>query len=475
MFNLMNLLSGNNPSKLSVKDKEQIATLLKTTPQALEAFENAYKKENLYSPHEEARREPVEITPELQAQLQILKDRIVNELLYETEILIIKNNTVSYAQGNTEKPDPYVSIQDLLKIPEEIRPQLTGDLMTTDLRPDVADSPLMFYYKKYDNAKKAGKTKEAKNFMYRFLQGLDILDLNPIIYECLGMNNNNMSNWLPALAKALDMSKNRFFRIPDTVIVKVPMTVLQMSRIQYQSLNKTTLDIINDWAVKAFNLNPELDYFIKTGTYSSKFDFRNARVTDPQEVLEIGSYLVYIQSEAVMRAGSFDGPAIIGMSTTNEWVVREYIPDPEHNPEIYHGLPLRTEYRIFIDTDTKQVLSIVPYWDPKVMKERFGHMSDKDHPDMVHDYITYTANQDKLMDTYTRNRDKIVSEVQNLLPYINLSGQWSLDIMQSGDEFYLIDMATAHTSAYYESVPKELRNPTEQNWLPDLSKKEIKK
>lgn len=79
------------------------------------------------------------------------------------------------------------------------------------------------------------------------------------------------------------------------------------------------------------------------------------------------------------------------------------------------------------------------------------------------------------MDTYTRNRDKIVSEVQNLLPYINLSGQWSLDIMQSGDEFYLIDMATAHTSAYYESVPKELRNPTEQNWLPDLSKKEIKK
>lgn len=51
-------------------------------------------------------------------------------------------------------------------------------------------------------------------------------------------------------------------------------------------------------------------------------------------------------------------PSIYGAATTNEWVVREFIKDKENNPCIYKGLPLHTEYRVFIDADTKEVLGI---------------------------------------------------------------------------------------------------------------------
>ena len=46
-----------------------------------------------------------------------------------------------------------------------------------------------------------------------------------------------------------------------------------------------------------------------------------------------------------------------------------------------------------------------------------------------------------------------------------MKGQWSVDIMQAGEEFYLIDMAVAENSFYYDRVPKELRKPSEEKWL----------
>ena len=143
-----------------------------------------------------------------------------------------------------------------------------------------------------------------------------------------------------------------------------------------------------------------------------------------------------------------------GAGTTNEWVVREFIEDPDNNPCIYHGMPLRTEYRVFIDCDTDEILGITPYWRPDIMKKRFGNESDRNTPDMIHDYIIYTAHEPVLMKRYEENKDRIISEVKNLLPAIDLPGQWSLDIMQNGNDFYLIDMAMAYSSALNDIVPK---------------------
>ncbi|MBQ0042170.1 MAG: hypothetical protein KBS85_02440 [Lachnospiraceae bacterium] len=280
------------------------------------------------------------------------------------------------------------------------------------------------------------------------------------------MNKNNIGYWLPKIKNAVKTSD--FFAIPDTTIVKVPMPILQLTRTDYFSLTHTTKEIVNRYCQKVFGLNTNRKYFIKTGTYSSKFDFRNACIRSPQEVLEIGEYLLFIQFQASQMAAPLSKPCIYGVSTTNEWCVRDFIEDKENNPTIYHGLPLHTEYRVFVDCDTDEVIGIHNYWDSKVMKDRFGNQSDKDEPDKIYDYIIYTSHEETLYKRYEENKDKVVEKVKEILPLMKLSGQWSIDIMQNNNDFWIIDMAIAENSAFYDCVPLELRRKTDENWLPQI-------
>ena len=45
-------------------------------------------------------------------------------------------------------------------------------------------------------------------------------------------------------------------------------------------------------------------------------------------------------------------------------------------------------------------------------------------------------------------------EIKKLIPNIDLKGRYSLDIMKSGDDFYLIDMALMSESALSELLPQ---------------------
>ncbi len=91
-----------------------------------------------------------------------------------------------------------------------------------------------------------------------------------------------MGYWFPALVDSC--SDQDFFKIPRTRVAKVPLPMLQLTRQDYAMLTPTTLKIVNDWAYQAFQLDKSKEYFIKTGTYSSKFDFRNAYVHSAKEV-----------------------------------------------------------------------------------------------------------------------------------------------------------------------------------------------
>ena len=63
----------------------------------------------------------------------------------------------------------------------------------------------------------------------------------------------------------------------------------------------------------------------------------------------------------------------------------------------------------------------------------------------------------------------VVKKVEEFLTDVeSISGQWSIDIMQNGDDFWLIDMALAQNSALIECVSEKLRKITEEKWLPDL-------
>lgn len=79
-----------------------------------------------------------------------------------------------------------------------------------------------------------------------------------------------------------------------------------------------------------------------------------------------------------------------------------------------------------------------------------------------------------LMLRYHVNEAKVLNEIERLLPFLDLPGQWSIDVMQNGDDFWIIDMALAENSALKECVPPGLLKHREENWLPELQEPETK-
>ena len=157
-------------------------------------------------------------------------------------------------------------------------------------------------------------------------------------------------------------------------------------------------------------------------------------------------------------------------------MVRDFIPDTENNPTIYHGLPLHTEYRVFVDfnaTDPfEQVLGISPYWEPKTMKNHFMPLAEGRsgmNPDAYHDYCTYSVAEEKLMKRYEENKERVLDHVLNIVRCNEqMHGQWSMDIMQNGNDFWFIDMATASESALKECIPKGKLKKMKENWIPEI-------
>ncbi len=447
--------------------KDEIAELLNVSPEALESFERAYNavdsiSDNIFKINAKQAKELMSQNESTVSDKLI--DRIVDELCFITQIWsydgksigIIDNRDYDYMKSLVTK-------EELDNIPIEQRPMLTSTLMRRDLKGD-SSAAILFNYKHY---KEATNIKDKRQYYHMFRQALDILDLDAITYEMLSMNPNAMGNWLPIIIDPI--LEQNFFKIPKTTIIKVPLTMLQLTRLGYETINRTTFKIVDNYCKRVFNLKSDGDYFIKTGTYSSKFDFRNSHVTTEKEVNELGEYLLYIQNQACMMAGPLTNPCRYGASTTNEWVVREFIKDKENNGQIYHGLPLHTEYRVFIDFDTDEVIGISPYWEPELMKKRFSENEDSNDPDMIHDYISFKRMENTMMTRYNENKDIIISKLNEVIPNINLTGQWSLDIMQNENDFWIIDMALAYNSALRECIPKDKLNDYEENWLPKLN------
>lgn len=473
MFGLGNLFAQTSAQKFYIS-RDRIAEILRVSPDALDAFEKAYSKAALQTEPEsifevnsrQAAAKNERLGDDSPEELKALTERIVKELIWQTLTYTYDGKTgkIEKSLSNAPEKNAPVTNQDLLRIPASLRPQLSGELMKRDL--DItASAVFLFYYDKMQNGKTPKDRRDAYN---RFRQGLDILDLDALAYRIIGQNRNSIGHWFPELVSAYRDSG--FFQIPATTIAKVPLTLLQLTRLDYHSLTPSTIQIVDNWAHAVFRLNDERDYFVKTGTYSSKFDFRNCLVHGEKEVRELGEYLLYIHHQALQMAGPLSFPCIYGVSTTNEWVVREFIPDKEGNPCIYHGLPLHTEYRVFVDCDSDAVIGVSPYWEPKTMLNRFGSCSDANSPHQMHDYVIFKSHEATLMRRYHENVDSVVEHIREFLPALDLQGQWSIDVMQNGDDFWIIDMAVAENSAFYDCVPESLRRPSAENWIPDILK-----
>lgn len=477
MANPMERFAGLFSKSSDRKFKDQVAKMLRTDPAALDAFEAAYRECALAPDAEPTgslfdvdaaaiRRDMAETASgESAPDLDGIIARAVGELVADTSVLEVGRDGSTRFVSMPALPEgtPELSKEELMAVPPPIRPQAAGSILKMDLADSMPSLAVLTQYKMFQEARTPRRKAMAYNL---FRQGLDILDLDPLLYAMLGKNPNAMSKWLPGIAAAA--AKHGFFSIPRTRIARVPMPLLQLSRTEYRDLTRSTMAILDRWAWEVFGLEADKEYFVKTGTYSSKFDFRNAHVHGEKEVRELGEYLLYIQHQAVLMAGPLATPSIVGASTTNEWAVREYIADPDKCPTIYKGLPLRTEYRAFVDFDTRELLGIAPYWDPDLMKKRFSGMDDAASPHQRHDYVIYAMHEPELMARYEANKGRVAAEIAKLLPDAGLSGQWSIDVMQSGDEFWLIDMATADSSALSQCVPAGKLREYQVDWLPEL-------
>lgn len=442
---LANILNGINKKDKNEMTVEKAVKIFKNNKEKFEEFEEFYKKnvlteipKNYFEINSRQATDKVSTAGEIDYELV---KRIVNELANGTNVIEIKDNKAIEKTLEFEH-NPITDINELIKLDGEKQVQFTKNFSKFDMSPEESLKALVFF---------------AKHNYGMFRGGLETLDLSPTLYKILDNNINQMGYWLPKVAEISP------FKIPDTKIMKVPLSLLQLGRVfEYNELTPTTFKIINEYCKKVFELDLNGTYFIKNGVFSSKFDFRNAKVTTPQEVAELGQYLFYIHQQACQMASLLNNKSIYGCGTTNEWIVREYIESPVKET-IYMGLPLNTEYRIFVDFDKKTILSDNQYWNKEVMNKRFEE--NRNNHD-IHDVITYNMASERLEKTYSENIDKVKEMVQELLNNnIEMAGQWSVDIMQVENDFYLIDMALAENSFYYDSVPKKLRKPSTERWL----------
>ena len=346
MTSLMNFF-GIQPSDKKQRDK--LANMMKVDKDLLAKFEAAYQKSGLdiqtgnlfdYANADAIHQAPSQMPDNVDFEaLTDLMGRIVQELIDKTPVIhVLPDGTVQTLLPEARENTAPVTSQEINQFPEAVRPQLTGSLMKLDVGGGPSWHSLAETYGMYQKARDV-KTKTHLGFLLR--QGLEILDLDPVLYEMLGHNPNSMSHWLPAIARAIKLQD--FLKLPETRIARVPLPLLQLTRIEYGELTQTTKHIVDRWAEKTFALDDTRDYFVKTGTFSSKFDFRNAHVPCGNEIHELGEYLLLIQNQACVMAGPLTQPSITGASTTNEFVVREFIHDKENNPCIYKGLPLHTD------------------------------------------------------------------------------------------------------------------------------------
>ena len=137
----------------SDSEKKKIAKLLQTTPEALEEFEKAYHlgvleepvSDNLFEVNaKQAAGMNDHITVD-DSEVESLIDRIVTELLSETTFFKYEDGTVSYGDFGIPFPEHPVTKEEILSLPESLRPQLSGTLLKKELNGDSYPGILSIY------------------------------------------------------------------------------------------------------------------------------------------------------------------------------------------------------------------------------------------------------------------------------------------------------------------------------------------
>lgn len=246
-------------------------------------------------------------------------------------------------------------------------------------------------------------------------------------YNFLKEDQNNISFWYPKI-------KDCGLLVPETFIITAPEDIVLSFSMEGNM--QENIDKVYQWVkVEVLPVLPENLrglVFMKNGTFSNKFDFGTCAIR--ANGLEIARNLIEINYVSMM----------FETGGNTEVAFRERISyDPEKTPCIYHGMPLRNEYRIFFNFDTKKALYGVNYWD-----------WDYCHDDISRDFtdkIIYETVYPDIQKRFEANKDNVMMIVEEKMRNVEgLAGIWSVDILEDEEHsLWLIDMAVGCCSAYW--------------------------
>lgn len=307
-----------------------------------------------------------------------------------------------------------------------------------------------------------------------FHRTASVSDLEPRLYNHCVTNPNSIATWLPPVVKAHATISNPALKIPATRIMRLDTELTQYLRLNFTDTNELSRRLLDHYLYTALNLDADSDYFLKTGVFSGKFQFANAHCTEPNEV---GQYLHVINNFAM----------IVGAGESVDIAVRDYIGN-DTAPTVYNGMPLRPEYRVFVDfgdnanattaaphnyaayahqfadpsevtDDTPRILGTTQYWHKRVIRQHFAQCADPAVAGYsgaaVADKEIFRDYEDTLDHAFITHLSAVERGISQLLPALRdqgFRGQWSIDVMVEGDEFYLIDMALMCESALVDEL-----------------------
>lgn len=242
-------------------------------------------------------------------------------------------------------------------------------------------------------------------------------------------NPENMSYWFPKIM-ASTTKEQSFLKVPETEIIQLDSEMWKWLRSDRYTPEK--IKEFNDFLVGKIGelLKDKNTLFMKTGIFSNKFSFSTTVVDSDQT---IGDKLLDIYYTSMM----------FGADNTSEVVFREMVSDKEGRLKIYEGMPLHTEFRVFYDFDTKEIIGVANYWHPELMEANLKG----------DDLENYLKEKDTIVNDFNTYKHKVAEEVSLFLKGTNeLNGKWSVDVMKNGDEFWLIDMARMERSALTKQI-----------------------
>lgn len=263
----------------------------------------------------------------------------------------------------------------------------------------------------------------------------ELIEIMKERYESSLRTPENFSMWYSDLSEAIVKSGVNFLSPKSSFIVfeQGAMDWLRSGEYELDEIESFNSMIIDKLASFPW-IEGEDKFFIKTGIFSNKFSYSYS--CELNDINEIGSQFLDMYYSSML----------LGADSTNELVIREYI-ESEIKDTIYDGMPLRTEFRVFIDIDKddSRLIDVVNYWQPELMKE---HLTGDD-------LETYISAEDRLVEDFNSNKDTVGDGVLEIARHIDsdvLHGRWSIDVMLEKGEFYVIDCARMDRSALVEYV-----------------------